>query len=305
MFCPFCGKQNRDGKKFCRQCGKLVPPPRVRIAQPRSSFLPLPAEPSTRSDEEDQKLEGLLGNFLLPVDPNLPYRSVSDQKQRINDTTSKRNVDLNPAARELDDYLNEPTGQLLPDTVDLQPPNVQQPNLLPHVGGNGIEKPANGAAAFLSLRSQDAENSLLETGKDSWQSKKPGSGSTGNGSPADLQLSNDTDEPSGDFTSTDELELDKTLDRTIETPLISPSSPAAEDKSLELSFLSPASNSQEPLSERNARPLFSFMSQGLGQNSLMDRSLRVERIALFVAVAAALAGFAILLWLLLLKPQVG
>lgn len=34
MFCPFCGSQNRDGKKFCRNCGKSMPPPRQVQAPP-------------------------------------------------------------------------------------------------------------------------------------------------------------------------------------------------------------------------------------------------------------------------------
>src|SRR5262245_10451510 len=33
MFCPFCGNENRGGKKFCRQCGKAIPAPRARVME--------------------------------------------------------------------------------------------------------------------------------------------------------------------------------------------------------------------------------------------------------------------------------
>ncbi len=40
MFCPFCGSQNRDGKKFCRNCGKNIPPPKQVQVAPPPSWIP-------------------------------------------------------------------------------------------------------------------------------------------------------------------------------------------------------------------------------------------------------------------------
>jgi hypothetical protein len=230
MFCPFCGSQNRDDKKFCRVCGRLIPTPRSRGFQSDEAILSPSFEPSA------------IKNSAI-IDPP---------------------VEAAEAQFVVEDQLNEPTGQLLPDTVDFQ-----MPKDAPSVSTNGSERSNNGSIAGMA----NIEIS----------------------SPADLPLS-DQEVTSGEFMSTDELEMDKTLDKTVETPVLTSAdiaAAAAEER---------ASERAVPLFQRGGRPLFSFMSSGGAEQSLQfDRSLKVERIILIASAIAMLAGMAMLIWLLVLK----
>jgi hypothetical protein len=72
MFCPFCGNENRADKKFCRQCGRNLPPPkRTSITDPTSLKVvtefnaPLPElAGAMAAGEEITHIPGALPNSL-------------------------------------------------------------------------------------------------------------------------------------------------------------------------------------------------------------------------------------------------
>jgi hypothetical protein len=224
MFCPFCGSQNRDDKRFCRQCGKTLPAPRSR---------------------------GVISNALPATEESVaapePAKSVAD--------------------------LLEPTGQLLPDTVDLPVLGT-----LPPLFSNGSERPANGAVAGLEQQQDPLEQE---------------------------QFADDSENTSGEFMSTDELELDKTLDKTVETPVLEPPScEPGEERPRAVLSSSPASSPgfNGTAGSRASRPILSFVSSlGPGEDLEIDRGLRVERMTLAISAVAMIIGVAILVWLLFLK----
>jgi uncharacterized membrane protein YvbJ len=42
MFCPFCGRQNKDNAVFCDYCGKALP---QKVASPSIDAKPVPSAP--------------------------------------------------------------------------------------------------------------------------------------------------------------------------------------------------------------------------------------------------------------------
>src|SRR5262249_19624945 len=152
-----------------RQCGKAMPPPRVRITQPQQSLSPFAPDPFSGQQTDDKRgwqpdagraREPLMGGF--------------------------------------GDFFNESTGQLLPDTLDVKPPAAFE-----RLQG-AVERNSNGSAgASAHLRPEFPDQA--------------------------------SDISSGEFASTDELEMDKTLDKTVETPALVLPQDRNEDRSGEAS----------------------------------------------------------------------
>jgi zinc-ribbon domain len=78
MFCPFCGSQNRDDKKFCRQCGHKLPPPK-HISTPPSMVAesPLPELGSVRQPADGEIVE-------VPVASTPPSNNFSNNNRALN-----------------------------------------------------------------------------------------------------------------------------------------------------------------------------------------------------------------------------
>lgn len=137
MFCPFCGHQNREGKKFCRQCGRTVPAPRSNIGT-----TPLPHYNTFPED----LLESVDSGFPMAsqTNPNNPlidqsiYNSFSPSVDNINKSPSPINSEWQPdiatktseeylPISESEDPLSQFTQQLLPDTVGFEVPKIMPP----------------------------------------------------------------------------------------------------------------------------------------------------------------------------------
>src|ERR1044071_4894492 len=142
MFCPFCGNNNREGKKFCRQCGRTIPPAREN---PGTTPLPpvdeFPSEASL--DSSNPSVDESIYSVPAPPQPNWsPTASeVSSDSWRPNRAV-KTSEEYRPTPEEIEEDLNQFTQQLLPDTADFEvlPPQPVKEN-------NGREKPTNGVPA--------------------------------------------------------------------------------------------------------------------------------------------------------------
>lgn len=273
MFCPFCGNQNRDGKKFCRQCGKQMPPARVTSAL---SEQPAETPPPAAMGGWQQLVEESLYNNFSQAATQPPSPPPTNPWQP--DPSSAG--DYRPITEELEEQLNHYTVPLLPDTVGFEVPKPGAPS----VPVNGYERKANGHAAAPV--------------KEETHSPPPsyGGGQESNGNAAEAALLEPDTMPGpvlkpedlfDDNVPTDELEiLDKTLDKTAEVPVLSINSRRAE----------PAKITASP-------PLPSFLPLAGSSPQLQVQGIRrFERIALFVAAGIALIGIALIIWLWILRP---
>jgi hypothetical protein len=245
-----------------------MPPPRVRATQPQQSFSPFVPDSSLKQEDEPGRRDNLQGRFPS-ISEVPPAGRQTDNSAGKPDAGKARE----PLMGGFGDFFNESTGQLLPDTLDVKPraiPQVQGGIERNQVQG-GIERNSNGSAgASAHMRPEFPDQA--------------------------------TDISSGEFASTDELEMDKTLDKTVETPVLVLSHDRTEDKSGEASAAGFSLNSHEQ-ADRFSRPLFNSISSGSGQSLPLERNQRIERIALVLAIITTLAGLAILLWLLVLRPR--
>ncbi len=220
MFCPFCGHQNRDGKKFCRQCGRTLPAPKTS-----SGTTPLPhynsfaqepvnssVETSISVNNQNQSIptnqlidQSLYNNFSPSVDNLSKSSAVTPQWQP--DIALKANQDYVEEA-ELEGQLNQFAGELLPDTI-----GFEAPKSMPSLGSNGdstYQKPNGMSASNSTAKPQVSSLSspLLKFKKSPLPTKLP---STRESKPiVDFNDYNDGDHP------TDEMEalLDKSEEKT-------------------------------------------------------------------------------------------
>ncbi|MCS6884708.1 MAG: zinc ribbon domain-containing protein [Acidobacteriota bacterium] len=116
MFCPFCGTQNREGKKFCRSCGRVLPPPK------RSAVLqPVVAEQAMAvfgaglcSESEAVVLPDTVGSEAISPSDKVKAESVSVEVQDFpGDSADSVDVDKEELSQNGDCDL-EHTAQLPP-----------------------------------------------------------------------------------------------------------------------------------------------------------------------------------------------
>jgi hypothetical protein len=127
MFCPFCGHQNREGKKFCRQCGRTLPPPRSTVGTTplphyhtfaeELNLLENPASINSPASLIDQSI---YNSFSETIDKSAKVSSPSPTKWQP-DIAVKTNEGF-AASPEIEKPLDQFTHQLLPDTVGFEVP---------------------------------------------------------------------------------------------------------------------------------------------------------------------------------------
>ncbi|MEW6730592.1 MAG: zinc ribbon domain-containing protein [Acidobacteriota bacterium] len=189
MFCPFCGTENRSGKKFCRQCGRTIPPPRLKavlpappesheviaplsmpvapppsvsVSPPSVQLPPTPLAPPsmqlpptvTFTKPEPLVEESIYSNFSASAEVATPSnRAPLASNPWRSDVSAHISSDLSSSA-EFKPSTEEFEEQMNQGTVQLLPDTVdfQMPRVLPTnftYGSNGREKLANGASTSL------------------------------------------------------------------------------------------------------------------------------------------------------------
>src|SRR5262249_28192237 len=209
MFCPFCGNENRGGKKFCRQCGRAVPMPRAYDVK-AGEEKPAPGFGNRAMDN------GKANVYSSP--PAAPVLRVSAEPVVAEDVSAEQ--------------LNEPTAQLLPDTENFESP--PESPYTPYLG-EGSEKPAEGAYCPWPPRVMEmpavpkaiplaAPSPVPSSAPSPWRFEPEAVDDTPRSIPVEPPPSGSN---SGELTSTDEMEA---LDKTIEpvTPKISSADASAE-----------------------------------------------------------------------------
>lgn len=135
MFCPFCGSQNRDGKKFCRNCGRNIPPPKqAQVALPPLSWTPPTAmqnypsgsgitgvnQPSVTGTVEPANLPETVGFEALKI-PALP----NSAKSTVPETPYPFETEIQSSQPEGESYDLEGTAQLPPSVREQRIENFQ------------------------------------------------------------------------------------------------------------------------------------------------------------------------------------
>lgn len=130
MFCPFCGHQNREGKKFCRQCGRTMPPPRSSVGTtPLSHYhtfaeeLNLIENPAPSNNNPAVSLidQSIYSSFSESIDKSAKVPPAAKWQPDIAVKTSETFA----ASSEIEQPLDQFTHQLLPDTVGFEVPKSQ------------------------------------------------------------------------------------------------------------------------------------------------------------------------------------
>ncbi|KAF0249877.1 MAG: hypothetical protein FD167_722 [bacterium] len=251
MFCPFCGHQNRDGKKFCRQCGRTLPAPKTSTGttplphynsftqEPVSSSVEtnFPLNNQNQSTPANQLIDQNLNGFSPSIDNSSSSSAITPQWQP--DVALKSNQEYVEGA-ELEDQLNQFTQNLLPDTV-----GFEVPKSMPSLGGNGesgYQKP-NGISAnnptakpqisFFSSSGLDLKKSPSPTKLPSTRESKP---------IVDFNDYNDGDYP------TDEMEalFDRSGEKTEDIPILTEKTadmPVLIEKPTNIAIVKPPVNS--------------------------------------------------------------
>jgi len=178
-----------------------MPPARARVTEAEHYIPPMFKEPPLAKSN---------------LQPNIISKPIAELVQPLDDP---------------DLTIDQFTAPLLPDTVDFQVPKASS-----QFSNNGSDRPSNGTAASHSSSSYKIDTppapvraAIEEESEELRQAGIEDLAAASHSLPVD----------SGEFASTDELELDKTLDRTAEVPVLtSPPSPddGVEEKSVDTSM---------------------------------------------------------------------
>ncbi|MBI4853418.1 MAG: zinc ribbon domain-containing protein [Acidobacteria bacterium] len=235
MFCPFCGHQNRDGKKFCRQCGRTLPAPRTNVGtSPLPHYNSFAGDlnsvadsiPNSQTDNQNQSVAPSL------IDQSL-YNSFSPSVEKLPNTSQPTTPQWQPALdpssgerykEDLEDQLNEFTQQLLPDTVGFEVPKTMPP--LKGNGENGHSKPSLlESKESNSFGVKPQVSSLSSSGLDLKKGSSPTKLSSSSGyavKPASAAPKVEFDDYDDDYAPTDEMEVlvDKSWEKTEDIPVL-------------------------------------------------------------------------------------
>lgn len=123
MFCPFCGSQNRDGKKFCRSCGKNIPPPKQ---------APLPSWAPPSALQSFPSSSGVTGVGHAPVTGSIEPQSLPEtvgfealKMQALPDARATVPEAMSPLQTEVKSSQPPDTDYDLEGTAQL-PPSVRE-----------------------------------------------------------------------------------------------------------------------------------------------------------------------------------
>lgn len=266
MFCPFCGHQNRDGKKFCRQCGRTVPAARANVgttplphynsfaeeaATPLAeASFPLNNQTSPQNQIPSNQLidQSIYSNFSPSVekfDKGVKASSaIAPQWQPGVETESEQDYNQEEG---LEDQLNQFTQQLLPDTI-----GFEAPKSMPPLKGNG----ENGSHKANFKQSENLGNtpkvsSFGSPGLNLKKSPSPTKLSSSDYAPPPQIDFNDYND-SNDYAPTDEMEalLDKSLEKTQDIPVLTEKTadmPVLTEKTQDLPLLEKEKTQDIPL----------------------------------------------------------
>ncbi len=219
MFCPFCGHQNREGKKFCRQCGRTMPPPRSSVGT-----TPLPHYHTFA--EELNLLENqasLTNNPPASLIDQSIYNSFSetiDKSPKVSvPTPAKWQPDIAvktsegfAASPELEQPLDQFTHQLLPDTIGFEVPkspssiSVYSKSTPTSLNGNIGSVPSS-VGSFSQAKLESLNTSVA---------KKSSNGSLAN------PIVDFSDYAEPEFNTTEEMEAlaDRGMEKTADIPVL-------------------------------------------------------------------------------------
>lgn len=224
MFCPFCGHQNREGKKFCRQCGRTLPPPRSSVGT-----TPLPHYHTFA--EELNLLENSASITSNPpaslIDQSI-YNSFSETIDKSAKVSSPAPAKWQPdiavktsegfaASSEIEKPLDQFTHQLLPDTVGFEVPkspssisnNVYSKSTPTNLASNSasVSSSVSSVGSFSQAKLESLNNSIA---------KKSSNGSLA------TPIVDFSDYGDPEFNTTEEMEAlaDKGWEKTADIPVL-------------------------------------------------------------------------------------
>lgn len=321
MFCPFCGSENRQSKKFCRQCGRTVP-----SSKPSMSTSPLDrlANPWSQSQPEIPALNNAALNnaAVAPVPPQpvppvpppiAPLPAPVMVAPPIAPTPKHREDAFADMEDNWADELNEMTQPLLPDTVGFEPPK-EVPAFL-----NDSDKFVTPAIpkAFNSPKVEALHQAIKSTPVRSL-----------------AEVFGEEDHPTDEIEALMDRTIDKSIDKTADIPVLQDrlerTADIPQDKTTDIPIDQPKRSSeslkikQRPIpgpnmarpsstvpfanynspTQTNVRPAITGLLAGSASFSSMQKETsQTERKVLIVVLSVALVGVLIILWALVLRPM--
>jgi len=220
MFCPFCGHQNREGKKFCRQCGRTMPPPRSSVGTtPLSHYqtfaeeLNLLENPTPPNNTPPISLidQSIYSSFSESIDKSAKVPSAAKWQPDIATKTSEGFA----ASSEIEQTLDQFTHQLLPDTVGFEVP--KSPSSIsvyskstPTSLNSNISNMSSSVGSFSQAKLESLNTSVANV------AKKSSNGSLAN------PIVDFSDYGDPEFNTTEEMEAlsDRGIEKTADIPVL-------------------------------------------------------------------------------------
>lgn len=223
MFCPFCGHQNREGKKFCRQCGRTLPPPRSSVGTtPLSHYhtfaeeLNLLENSASTTNNSSSSLpaslidQSIYSSFSESIDKSAKVPAPTPAKWQP-DIAVKTSEGFAPTP-EIEQPLDQFTHQLLPDTVGFEVPKspssigVYSKSTPTSLNGN-ISNVSSSVGSFSQTKLESLNNPIA---------KKSSNGSLAN------PIVDFSDYGDPEFNTTEEMEAlaDRGVEKTADIPVL-------------------------------------------------------------------------------------
>ena len=333
MFCPFCGSENRQSKKFCRQCGRTVPSSKPSKPSMATSRLDQVAVPWSDSQPDVPDLNNA-ATAPIQAKPAPPVASmtVAPLVAPVNmpPPIAPASKNREGAVAELEDNwvdeFNEMTQPLLPDTVGFESPK-EVPAFL-----NDSDKFVTPAIpkAFNSPKVEALHQAIKSTPVKSL-----------------AEIFGEEDHPTDELEVLMDRTIDKSLDKTADIPLfqdhldktadipvlqgrLERTADIARDKTRDIpieqtkrtseslkikqrpipapSIVHPSSkvpfaNYNNP-TQASARPAITgLLADSASFSSMQKETSETERKVLIVVLSFALVGVLIILWALVLRPM--